>query len=246
MATLKVEILSQEGALLKYEASLKVRSGNLSIQVEGPLADSPRTYDIVLGGCPKCAHPGIDSADTMDCSTCRLWTALDRAIALGEYVRKGKSPLSEDILRAKQAYNKAYAYALGVSLAVFMKELHKELLKATYVVPVPWGSIGESQVTYHHEKAIARAFAKATDMLFRDDFLQADSPERMVGKGYAERVELAQKKIHGKNIQLNGSNILVIDDILTTGSTLDRCAYELKRMGASTVTGLVLARTGNR
>ena len=43
---------------------------------------------------------------------------------------------------------------------------------------------------------------------------------------------------------IEGRNILLIDDVLTTGSTVDACAHTLKKSGASSVNVLVLARTG--
>lgn len=41
---------------------------------------------------------------------------------------------------------------------------------------------------------------------------------------------------------LKNRTILLIDDVLTTGSTLDACAYVLKSAGASTIYTLVVAR----
>lgn len=41
--------------------------------------------------------------------------------------------------------------------------------------------------------------------------------------------------------QLAGCHILLLDDILTTGSTLYACAKVLKKAGAASVTALVLA-----
>lgn len=42
---------------------------------------------------------------------------------------------------------------------------------------------------------------------------------------------------------VKGKRILLIDDVLTTGSTLKECAAVLKHAGAKTVCGLTLART---
>jgi predicted amidophosphoribosyltransferase len=42
---------------------------------------------------------------------------------------------------------------------------------------------------------------------------------------------------------LDGARIVVIDDVMTTGSTLDEIAAALKRAGAAQVTNLVVART---
>ncbi|MCP4933795.1 MAG: ComF family protein [bacterium] len=52
---------------------------------------------------------------------------------------------------------------------------------------------------------------------------------------------LSQKKRN----QINGQNILLIDDVLTTGSTVDACTRTLKKAGAARVDVLVLARAGN-
>ncbi len=45
--------------------------------------------------------------------------------------------------------------------------------------------------------------------------------------------------------QIEHKNILLIDDVLTTGSTVDACTRALKKAGAAKVDVLVLARAGN-
>ena len=44
----------------------------------------------------------------------------------------------------------------------------------------------------------------------------------------------------GKNLQ--NKNILLIDDVVTTGSTLNECAKVLKQNGAGKIYGLVIAK----
>ena len=48
-----------------------------------------------------------------------------------------------------------------------------------------------------------------------------------------------------KRAMVANKNILLIDDVLTTGSTVDACSKTLKKAGASRVDVLVLARAGN-
>jgi ComF family protein len=45
---------------------------------------------------------------------------------------------------------------------------------------------------------------------------------------------------------LKGQTIILVDDVATTGNTINECARVLKRAGAAKVIGLVLARTGGR
>ena len=55
-----------------------------------------------------------------------------------------------------------------------------------------------------------------------------------------------RKNIRGAFVvqeNLQGAHVLVVDDVLTTGATLHELARSLKRAGAATVTGCVVART---
>jgi ComF family protein len=45
---------------------------------------------------------------------------------------------------------------------------------------------------------------------------------------------------------LKGENVILIDDVTTTGNTLNDCARALKRAGAERVYGIALARTSQR
>jgi predicted amidophosphoribosyltransferase len=42
---------------------------------------------------------------------------------------------------------------------------------------------------------------------------------------------------------VSGKRLLLLDDVMTTGSTMDECAKELKKAGAATVHAVTVART---
>lgn len=69
----------------------------------------------------------------------------------------------------------------------------------------------------------------------------------MAGLGWAERQAVARGPLRaalgtGAGVDVRGSRVLVLDDVLTDGSTLREVAGVLRRAGASDVAGLVLAR----
>lgn len=69
----------------------------------------------------------------------------------------------------------------------------------------------------------------------------------MAGRGWAERQRIAQGPLRRSLLvpdpaAVRGAQILVLDDVLTEGSTLREVALALRRAGASDVAGLVIGR----
>ena len=64
--------------------------------------------------------------------------------------------------------------------------------------------------------------------------------------GSARRRNLAGAFVARRRDSIRGQRILLIDDVFTTGSTVEQCARTLKRAGASQVTVLTLARVDRR
>ena len=90
-----------------------------------------------------------------------------------------------------------------------------------------------------------KAFAKRLGKPFAAHVLaRAHSPKRQGGLPEEER----RKNVLGtfrvrKPSAVRGKTVMVVDDILTTGSTLSECAAELKRAGASRVWCVTLAHS---
>jgi ComF family protein len=63
-----------------------------------------------------------------------------------------------------------------------------------------------------------------------------------VGRDRLRRLENVKGAFEWKGAALNGESILVIDDVATTGATLDACAAALRAAGWGPVTGVSVAR----
>jgi len=111
------------------------------------------------------------------------------------------------------------------------------------IVPMPLHPDRLAQRGFNQALEIARSLARLTGTALhprgarrvRDTIPQTDLP-------YQERT----KNIRGAFVvaaDLSGKAVAVVDDVMTTGATLDELARTLKRAGAARVENLVIARS---
>jgi len=120
------------------------------------------------------------------------------------------------------------------------------LQEADYLAPVPLHVARRVKRRYNQSALLARALAKITVPKFEPDILlrrratptqggrSASARRRNVQGAFAVR-EAAMDRV-------KGAKIVLIDDVMTTGATLESCARTLKRAGAAQVSALTLAR----
>lgn len=77
------------------------------------------------------------------------------------------------------------------------------------------------------------------DLLFFDD----EAAASLRGYGSAERRLEQQHHLHGTNVDLHGKNVLVIDDVITSGATINQAIALLDSMGAESVHGIGIGKT---
>jgi ComF family protein len=123
-----------------------------------------------------------------------------------------------------------------------------ELLSdADAIVPVPLHPIRLWARRYNQSAELARALSRrsgipvAMDLLVRSK--RTPSQGAMPSAGARRRnVQGAFKVSEAGKANVAGRTILLVDDVLTTGSTVDSCSRTLKRAGAARVYVLALAR----
>lgn len=149
-------------------------------------------------------------------------------------------PLRDAIHRLKYQQD----IGLGESLSKHLIELYNQLKwDIDLVVPVPLNVKRMQERGYNQSDLLGRPLAYAIQKPYRTNVLHRNRDTRsQVGLSAAER----QQNVHGafsaRTDQVKGRAILVIDDVTTTGSTINACAQALRDAGASAVFGITLAR----
>jgi len=117
---------------------------------------------------------------------------------------------------------------------------------ADYLVPVPLHYSRLVKRRFNQSTLLARALTRHSQAKFDPDILMRHrATPTQAGKTAAGRrrnVSGAFRVRPNAKARLRGKHIIVIDDVMTTGATLESCAKTLKRAGAARVDALTLAR----
>jgi len=126
-------------------------------------------------------------------------------------------------------------------LANLMKQ---ERLTADVVVPVALHRQRERERGYNQADLIARPLARQLRLPYRAVLLirTKPRPDKHI-LSLSERWESVRGAFATRpDSQVDNLRVLLIDDVMTTGATLDACAKALRQAGAKSVIGLTVAR----
>ncbi len=112
------------------------------------------------------------------------------------------------------------------------------------LAPVPLHQKRVRERGYNQSSLLAKELGKLTSLPVVDDCLsrQRHAPPQAKTSTVDERRSNVANAFTGRDCRLQGKQVLLIDDVSTSGATLDACAAALKATGATSVWGLVLAR----
>ena len=189
----------------------------------------------ILGGtlCEVCGLPQ-DTADI--CKTCRADRPHFRALrAWAVY----EDPVKKALHKLKYRRDMALGDALAAHMAYFVKGLDWHV---DVIVPIPLGRQRYKERGYNQVGMIAKPLALALDIEFAPKALMRRKETRtQVGLTKQERRENVHEAFQA-GTGVRGKNILVLDDVSTTGSTLSSSAEALFSSGAKDVFALTVAR----
>jgi ComF family protein len=163
--------------------------------------------------------------------------AFDRLFALWRY-----APPLDAVIQSLKFRRLDY---LGRHLAeALARELDHEIQGADAVVPVPLHWMRQLTRGYNQSERIARPLARRLGLPFMPALARARAtpPQTSLDRdGRLANLKRAFCVRHPERIR--SLHLALVDDVTTTGATLDAAAAALKRAGAASVTAVVVGRT---
>lgn len=189
---------------------------------------------LVLPLCKTCSVPYNRLGVCQDCRSHPIH--VEHVRAWGAF----SGPLRQSIHALKYRRD----VALGDSLSVHLIELLKIMgWMVDFVIPVPLGLSRQAERGYNQAALLARPLALAAGLLYQPDALRRVRETRtQVGLSPEARRSNVADAFQASASRISGKNILIVDDVITTGATIHACAAALTAAGAARIYGLSLAR----
>ena len=197
--------------------------------------------------CPRCANPLPSSAAPDSgsggvlCGACQsALPAFDATVVAADYA----APVDQLVLQLKFAQRLALAPLMAALLRDAVLRRPDFVLPAL-LCPVPLGPQRLAQRGYNQALEIARPLARALGVALHPRLL-ARTRETAAQSSIApeqRRQNIAHAFALDDPALVAGRHIGVVDDVMTSGQTLNALAEELKHCGAARVSNLVFART---
>ena len=193
--------------------------------------------------CASCDQPFISrAADSWTpshrCQHClEQPPAYDRAWTLYPYI----PPLQQAICALKYRH----VFGLATPLADLMIRALPERLETDLIVPVPLHPSRLRTREFNQSLSIADRLGRyLMRPVSTTDLVREVATEPQMSLTRSERLRNLRRAFRVRDTEaFAGRRVLLIDDVFTTGTTLNECAKVLHATGAASVTALTLART---
>ena len=190
------------------------------------------------------------------CPECKKFFYLDGALAAGNY---GDKLISQLIKQYKYYFSLKVAGILGDFLLFFLKNLNSQMIllpaKKTNapeflfkqnnycIMPVPLHKRRLRWRGFNQAEEIAKILAKKLNIpLINNQLIRIKYNQPQAKINSQKRKNNINGCFQCQGESLNKKNIVLVDDVVTSGSTLNECAKVLKEKGAEKVWGICVAR----
>ena len=180
-------------------------------------------------GCSTCGLP-LEATDADECGAC---------VARPPRIRRTRSAVAYDELSRNIAIRLKYGrkVALARTMARYMAPLVRSEDGDAILVPVPlhWSRLW--QRGFNQSALVAAELARRTGLRSEPRLLKRTKrTPALKGMSLSQRKRTVSGAFAvSREADLDGRTVVLVDDVLTTGSTADACAKALERAGARRV-----------
>lgn len=194
---------------------------------------------------PVCPHCSVALPNGILPMACKNILGIQKLYVCADYKNEIIQKLIKDI-KYRRAYKltehlASFAY-WWMNSKGYLKELQR---KNTLLVAVPSHKKKEKQRGFNHAEKITSKISELANIPHNNNVLVKNKNTRAQVETLSREERLKNVKgVYGvKNKKaLLGKTIILVDDVITTGSTMRECAKTLRRAGASEVWGLAIAK----
>ncbi len=185
--------------------------------------------------CPVCSGP----LPIEYCEICsRRAFYLSRNVSLAEY----RGVMKELLHALKFKGNRRLHKPIG-DLAV--REISRHNLRADIITCVPMNSRKKWKRGFNQSELIARFISKKTGIPFIALLKEERTAVTQGELGLQARfINAINRYDVRKKTDVKDKSVMIIDDIFTTGATINECARKLRTAGAKDVFSITIARSG--
>jgi ComF family protein len=181
------------------------------------------------GGCSICGVP-LEATDADTCARC---------LAAPPLIARTRAAVAYDEISKSIALRLKYGrkVALAKTMARFMAPLAGELPTDSILVPVPLHRRRTWTRGFNQAALVANELSKRLGLRAESGLLRRVRPTPpLKGMSLSQRKRTVQGAFRvAPDADLGGRTIVLVDDVLTTGSTSEACAKALQRAGAERV-----------
>jgi len=211
--------------------------GKISYADNNLCQDCLGSIDLIENQCQRCSGL-IINGNCEICSDREFY--IEKNVTIAEY-----SGVMKEILHYYKFSNSKRLYKHISKLA--SERLLNSRIKFDLITSVPMNRKKKWKRGYNQSELVAKELSKKFSIPYKKLLSEKKNSDAQRNLGYTERfLNVINRYSLKKKIGLNDRNILIIDDVFTTGATLNECSRMLSMNGSNRVFSLTFARAGTK